>query len=284
MRPIEAMATTADIDVTRGDDAGARPAPRDVCRVEIWAALVPAGDTPPRGTELLDQDDRQWCARLHRPAARRQFETAHVLLRLALADAVKGRILPREWRFERDTHGKPALAPEFPQLHFNLSHERQIAAVAVCATNPVGIDVVRLAASPRKPPLWSAVAPAERVQLLGEGPDSRAHDFARLWALKEAYAKMLGLGHSLEFRSIDADLAQRRLHEAERDCKVAFETHMLWCPEDSYFLALAVGAERATEIDSHGHLLDLTGGSWFARSEISPQEAVWPKRWQWHWL
>lgn len=276
MHPGSAVATR--------DEAGPAPVAVDVCRVDVWAALVAEGDKLPHGAELLDNDDRRSCARLHLPVARRQLETAHILLRLALADAVKGRVLPGEWRFERDEHGKPELAPEFPQLHFSLSHEEQVAAVAVCATNPVGIDVVRLASCPPKPPLWSAAAPGERIQLFSEGPESRAHDFARLWALKEAYAKMLGLGHALEFSSLDADLAQRRLRQAERDCEAAFETHVLWCPDDCYFVALAVGTERAATIDSRGHLLDLTGGTWFAESEISPQEAVWPKRWQWHWL
>lgn len=159
-----------------------------------------------------------------------------------------------------------------------------MAVVAVCETNPVGIDVVRLAGSPRKLPVWSATAAPERVLLLNEGPDVRAHDFARLWALKEAYAKMLGLGHALDFSSIDADLARRRMRRAEHDCKAAFETHMLWCQDDCYFVALAVGMERAAGIDLRGHLLDLTGGSWFVQSEASPQEAVWPKRWKWHWL
>jgi 4'-phosphopantetheinyl transferase len=270
--------------IAAADDARAGSRPKELCRVELWAALVGEGDAPPHGTELLDDDDRQWCARLYPPAARKQVVTAHILLRLALTEAVDGAVLPVAWHFWRDEHGKPRLAPGSPGLHFSISHERQIAVVAVCATNPVGIDVAPLAGCPRKPPVWSAAAPSERALLLNESPEIRAHDFVRLWALKEAYAKMLGLGHTLDFCSLDADLARRRLRQAQRDCNAAFETHMLWCSDECYFLALAVGTERAVAIDSRGHLLDLTGGCWFAQSEISPQEAVWPKRWKWHWL
>jgi phosphopantetheinyl transferase len=270
--------------VTSSKDARPGATPQEPCRVDLWAALASDGEEPPYGTELLDNDDRQWCARLHLPADRKQFLTSHILLRLALADAVKGEVLPARWHFERDEHGKPQLAPGLPRLHFSLSHERRMAVVAVCATHPVGVDVVGFAGSPPDPPVWSSAAPAERVLLLDENPNSRGRDFLRRWALKEAYAKMVGAGSALDFSALEADLAGRRLRQAEQDCSAAFETHMLWCPDDWYFVALAIGTERAVRIDSRGHLLDLTGGSWFAQSEASPQEAVWPKRWKWHWL
>jgi 4'-phosphopantetheinyl transferase len=270
--------------IPSGNNARTGLAPKELCRVDVWAALVDKGREPLHGIELLDSDDRQWCARLHQPSAQRQFLTAHILLRLALADAVNGNVLPAEWHFERDKHGKPEIASGFPRLNFSLSHVERLAVAAVCATNPVGIDVARLAGSLRKPPVWSAAAPSERIRLFSQNPDSRAHDFARLWALKEAYVKMLGVGHAVDFGSLEVDLARRRLRQAEHECKAAFETHMLWCPDDYYFIALAVATKRAKAVDSRGHLLDLTGGSWFAQIEISPHEAVWPKRWKWHWL
>lgn len=275
---------SASTAISSAMDARASSRLKALCRVDLWAAVVGEGEEPSHGVELLDDDDRRWCARLHLPTARKQFLTAHILLRLALADAVNGDVLPADWHFERDRHDKPVLAPGLPGLHFNLSHEQRMAVVAVCTTNPVGIDVACLVDCPRKAPIWSATAPAERVGLFSESLDSRAPDFVRLWALKEAYAKMLGLGHAVDFSSLEVDLTRRRLLQAQRDCKVAFETHMLWCPDDCYFVALAVGTQRPTRIDSRGHLLDLTGGSWFAQSEISSQEAVWPKRWKWHWL
>jgi len=254
------------------------------CRVDLWATMVGERQGPLQGWSLLDDDDRQWCARLRLPTARRQFAAGHILLRLALAEAVHGSTLPAAWRFARDEHGKPRLAPGFPELKFSLSHEHPMVVAAVSATNPVGIDVVRMAEQPRAPPVWSATAPSERVLLSEESPDSRAHDFVRLWALKEAYAKMVGLGTDLDFSSLEVDLARRCLRRAGRECKAGFETHTLWSRGGYYFVALAVGTEPAVRIDSRGHLVDLTGGSWFAQSEMSPQEAVWPKRWKWHWL
>lgn len=258
---------------------------KSTCRVDLWATLTDEGASPLHGDQLLDEADRRWCTRQRRRSAQKQSLAAHILLRVALSDAVHGRVPPTAWRFERDDQGKLGLAPEFPELHFSLSHEHRLVVAAVSTTNPAGVDVVRLsAASSRDTPLWSAAAPAERALLLTESTDARAHDFARLWALKEAYTKMLGVGHGIDFALLEGDLAQRHLRQAERNCKVAFETHTLWTPDDDYFVALAVGTERATRIDTRGHLVDLTGGSWFRQAETSPHEAVWPKRWQWHWL
>jgi phosphopantetheinyl transferase len=268
------------------DASHSRPVPtsKQALRVDLWAALVSQGPGSLQGRKLLDEDDRQWCARLRVPAARRQFAAGHVLLRLALAEAVHGATLPAAWRFVRDEHGKPTLAPGLPALNFSLSHEHPMVVAAVCATSPVGIDVARMTDRPPALPVWSAAAPSERALLAAESADSRAHDFVRLWALKEAYAKMVGLGTALDFSALEVDLARRRLWRAGRECRVAFETHTLWLRDGCYIVALAIGTEPSVPIDSRGHLVDLTGGSWFAQSEISPQEAAWPKRWQWHWL
>lgn len=271
--------------ISNRPNAPVRAVIQETCRVDLWASFVSdGGKGPPHGIELLDKDDKRRYARLHLRSDQNRFLTAHILLRLALSDAVNGAVRPAEWCFERDEHGKLKSARGLPKLHFSLSHEEQMSVVAVSATNPVGIDVEPLPACPVAPPVWSAAAPAERVFLSQESAEDRAHDFLRLWALKEAYAKMLGLGHGLDFCSLEVDLARRQLRQAEIDCKAAFETHMLWCPDDCYFVALAVGIDHPTSIDSRGHLLDLAGASWFTQSEISPQEAVWPKRWKWHWL
>jgi len=53
---------------------------------------------------------------------------------------------------------------------------------------------------------------------------------------------------------------------------------------EGYVTRTKVGRRNHYVVDTRGHLLDLTGGSWFKQSETYSQEAVWPKRWKWHWL
>lgn len=99
-------------------------------------------------------------------------QLAYRLLELALA---------REWGLQqlleiaRAEGGKPYF-PQYPHIHFNLSHSR---GAAVCALSgaPVGVDVEVL----RPPPRHLAA---------GMG----AQEFFRLWTAKEASAKLLGRG------------------------------------------------------------------------------------------
>ena len=94
------------------------------------------------------------------------------LLALALERELGIHPLPE---IRRAAGGKPYF-PSCPSLHFNLSHSR---GAAVCALNslPVGVDVERLRAAPRR---------------LAQGMADEA--FFRLWTAKEATVKREGRG------------------------------------------------------------------------------------------
>lgn len=103
--------------------------------------------------------------------------------------------LEREWSLKqlpeiaRTAGGKPYF-PQYPHVHFNLSHSH---GAAVCALSgaPVGVDVEVL----RTPP-----------QRLAAGMGAEA--FFRLWTAKEATVKLLGLG-----------IAALRTQEPDRRCQ-----------------------------------------------------------------
>ena len=75
----------------------------------------------------------------------------------------------------RAAGGKPYF-PQYPHIHFNLSHSRG-AAVCALSGEPVGVDVELLRPPPRR--------------LAGE---MGAEEFFRLWTAKEAAVKRRGLG------------------------------------------------------------------------------------------
>lgn len=122
-----------------------------------------------------------------REVDRRVRVVAHGLLR---------RLLNEEYNLELDTlrvargeHGKPFF-PDFPHVHFNVSH-CDLAVACVVASTPVGIDVETVA------PLDMEVA--RRVLSDNELRDVLAAPrpdvaFTRLWTLKESYLKLLGTG------------------------------------------------------------------------------------------
>ena len=96
--------------------------------------------------------------------------------------------------FARSETGKPWL-PEYPWLHFNLSHSGTLAAVAVSIDQPVGIDIEKISG---KSEIKKQIAQRffhkdELVWLLAQEGDFLLQ-FTKLWSLKEAWLKLAGTG------------------------------------------------------------------------------------------
>lgn len=87
------------------------------------------------------------------------------------------------------------IRPAEAGLRLSSASRAGTAALAV-ATTPVGVDVER--ADPAAAVPWRVLHPAEAAMLVAVPHAERARAFARLWSLKEAYLKALGLGLSRE--------------------------------------------------------------------------------------
>lgn len=100
-------------------------------------------------------------------------------------------------RFEIAAHGKPYL-PDYPQIHFNLSHCSQAVACAI-DTCPVGIDIetYRL---PSHNTLRYAMNEEEILNIMQSTQPKRT--FTTLWTQKEAIVKLSGKGISQDIRDI----------------------------------------------------------------------------------
>lgn len=103
---------------------------------------------------------------------------------------------PEKLQFADNGHGKPML--ESGDIRFNLSHSAGCVVLAVCRGVDVGVDVqfkddrVDLLGIARR-----FFAP-EEVRWLEQTPQSLRQDvFYRIWSLKEAYIKAVGVGMSL---------------------------------------------------------------------------------------
>jgi 4'-phosphopantetheinyl transferase len=97
-------------------------------------------------------------------------------------------------KFAVTKHGKPYL-PEMPEVNFNLSHSREMAAVAVARGVEVGIDVERLR------PLRDYMAIAERflpptaaAEFAAAFEPDPEREFFRRWTRSEAMWKAAGIG------------------------------------------------------------------------------------------
>lgn len=177
------------------------PMPQDVplhiaCGAPALAAL--AG-----GASVLDTGEQAQAARLRFDADGQSYRAAHVLLRRALSQAVP--LAPEQWRFVRDTRGRPEIdvgaCPAARGLRFNLAHTRGLVCCALTREQPIGVDAEcrrRLCDARAIAERFFAPAEAAAVAAAGApGSAGEASAFLDLWTLKEAYVKALGLGLSM---------------------------------------------------------------------------------------
>jgi 4'-phosphopantetheinyl transferase len=137
---------------------------------------------------------------------RERFVAGRILLRHALSAAAGGASSPPEWRFRLSPNGKPEVDSGLPTIPFNLSHAGACVAVAVGRRHPVGIDIEGIAPEDRGETVVDALSDRERALLDQMDRERERVAFIRLWTVKEACAKALGLGVSMEFRSIEVEL------------------------------------------------------------------------------
>ncbi len=149
--------------------------------------------------ETLPEGRRGRIDRLRFPKDRRLSLGAGVLLRRALSDAGVDEAV-----FVYGEHGKPRLAGD-PGVHFNLAHAGD-RAMCVVSNNRVGCDVERIGRRGTGV-AERFFAPEEYERILAAPEPERDALFTRLWALKESFLKVTGLGLSLPLGSFAMDLS-----------------------------------------------------------------------------
>jgi 4'-phosphopantetheinyl transferase len=153
---------------------------------------------------LLSPDEAAVADRFHFEHDRRRYAVTRGALRTLLAGYLGA--TPREIEFVYGPVGKPELAGR-AGLHFNVSHSRELAVIAV-ARSRVGVDVERLEAKPSLPRLVArlfAPADAERWRALPAAEQTAA--FYRSWTWKEAFLKATGRGFASSLDGFTLQLA-----------------------------------------------------------------------------
>lgn len=166
-------------------------------RIEAWSAP----------TAVLDLEERGKSARYRRPVDQFRFAAAREFLRRTLSSYL--RIPPADVVFRPGLHGKPELGPPQSEsgLTFNLSHSEDLVVCAVTRTNPIGVDVERVRPIPELTAMTSRFfAPEERSHLDSLPEDDRLTAFFRIWTLKEAYLKAVGVGLSQDPSTVSVPL------------------------------------------------------------------------------
>jgi len=188
-------------------------------QVHVWRfCLNPPAPALQQLEKTLSADEVSQAQRYHFDRDRRRFIVRWATLREILGHYLG--LMPEQLRFIFGKCGKPTVAPDLSQrkIYFNLAHSDEIALLAVSAKCEVGIDVERIREDIALMDLAQRhFSPAEVSALDRLPPDEQRTAFFRLWTLKEAYLKGIGLGlssgldnFSVSFNSEDPQIWLKR--------------------------------------------------------------------------
>ncbi|WP_295077070.1 4'-phosphopantetheinyl transferase superfamily protein [Ruminococcus sp.] len=112
--------------------------------------------------------------------------------------------------------GKPSLT-ERPDIHYNLSHADGIAACIVSDCE-CGIDCERI--REYRPNVMKRVfSDSERSMVENAGEGKKNELFFRLWTLKEAYVKAIGVGISYPMNTVEFSFENGMIRSNITDCR-----------------------------------------------------------------
>ncbi|MEQ8822963.1 MAG: 4'-phosphopantetheinyl transferase superfamily protein [Filomicrobium sp.] len=161
--------------------------------VEIWLYSLAAKQTEISSlAKVLSEDERARAKKFAHADHGKRFIVGRARMRQILSGAID--LPPEHLQFSVTSTGKPFLSNETPQHpHFNLSHTADTAALAICNTAEVGVDIEAIR------PLRDGFArrfftkqEADEIDSLPE--EQRLDALVRCWTRKEAYLKATGAG------------------------------------------------------------------------------------------
>jgi 4'-phosphopantetheinyl transferase len=161
---------------------------------DLWAARVGehVADVERFGRTLLSRDEQRRLAAYRSRESAERFVVTRALVRLVLGERLG--VDPCDVAISHTERGKPVLAES---LQFNVSHSGDLILLAVSDDRAVGVDVERRRDVERVQALvarWLTADERDQVTRIAESGLAVSEAFLRVWSLKEARLKALGVG------------------------------------------------------------------------------------------
>lgn len=152
---------------------------------------------------IVSPSEHRRLERFHTAHDQRQGLVTRALLRTVLS-RYRPTVDPRDWSFEVNAYGRPAIATDLnAKLFFNLSHSRGLIALLIAEDREIGVDVEWRDRAVDAVELADQVfARVEMSDLQSLVPSRQRDRFFDLWTLKEAYTKARGMGLSIPLSDI----------------------------------------------------------------------------------
>jgi 4'-phosphopantetheinyl transferase len=181
------------LDYTEGQ---LRPCPPRYCDLWLISAKV---EIPERELleSLLSADEREHASRFRFEEDRIRSIVARGGLRRILSSYCGAS--PRAMEFHIGKHGKPRLLQPLAALEFNLSHSCDCVLIAVTSGVQCGVDIEQCRPIIEEPELAERFFCPREMEWLSRTENG----FYRIWTIKEAIIKAMGLGLSIQLSQID---------------------------------------------------------------------------------
>ena len=215
--------------------------------IEVHFAFTADFPTFLQDEDILDEQDWTDISRQRNRELRRRAIASRVLLRKSLSNVFSDQVPASQWRFVRTGYGKLVLAANGqPQVHFSISHTRGASTIVISRFAPVGIDIEAFDSQVDNDALATGLSRREQTIVSRLDSSSRSKALLKLWTLKEAYAKLVGVGLSAHLPSYEflTDPAQpgqycgTEEHARNARLKTWFVDH----PHGKYCLSVAITA------------------------------------------
>ncbi len=193
---------------------------------------------------LLDDAETSRAARFRFEADATHWTQCRAALRLALASATS--LPPASFHFETTPFGKPYLtnAP-----HFNLSHCRDLALIAICHHFPVGIDLEPADRAADLLDCETTFCHPREIASLPTEAEPRTRQLLRIWTAKEAFLKALGTGLSHPPQEVFVDFpSHRALSDSPLPGLDRLKLHELLAPPLTRHIAMLAADESIASI------------------------------------
>jgi 4'-phosphopantetheinyl transferase len=178
--------------------------------VHVW--LIRSGGTSSSPAwdglcDVLSEAEREQLERRLRASDRELYLAAHGLLRVVLGHYLG--LAPAAVLLGAGEHGKPYLESG-PALELSLTHSAGVAAVALSALGPVGVDVESPARRCQPGEIAERYFTARETAAILAVPEARrGRRFFLYWTVKEAVLKAAGTGLTAPLHSVECALAGR---------------------------------------------------------------------------
>ena len=173
--------------------------------------LHPDPSREDQASQWLDVRERRQRDKIINPGRRRQFTLCRAALRAILGSELG--CPSEELKFGTSYYGKPfAIVGGHPHpISFNVSHSSKSGIIALAPEGRLGVDVEDLAPRNNMELLAEAAFTAsEQIDLGSVDGSEKLRLFFRIWTMKEALIKAVGMGLSLDMSSFEIPGAMRR--------------------------------------------------------------------------